>query len=377
MEFSPQQIVAISDVRRWLKGPKQTFKIFGFAGSGKSTLAIHMAEEAGRTLFAAYTGKAAHVLREKGCTEASTIHSLIYRSREKSKERLLELEARREAGDDSPGLAREIAAEAKNVGRPAFTLNVESELGSADLLIVDEVSMCGEQIAKDLLSFGTKLLVLGDPAQLPPVRGTGYFTKGRPDVMLTEIHRQARDNPIIDLATRIRQGEEWHSHHLVHRDVSPEQVVAADQLICGRNKTRRAQNRRLRELLGYTGDLPQPGEKIVCLRNNHELGILNGALYEVGGCRRGPVDDCLMLQLADGREMLVHRAPFVGEDISVYSARSFEAFDWGYSLTCHKSQGSQWDSVVVFDESRCFGEDARRWAYTAATRAAKELRVVL
>lgn len=376
MEFSPQQIVAMTAVRQWLDGPKQVFKLFGFAGTGKTTLATHLAEDVGHVLFAAYTGKAAHVLREKGCTDASTIHSLIYRSHEKSKERLLQLEARRDAGDDSPGLAREIASEAKNVRRPAFTLNVESELGSADLLIIDEVSMVSEPMAKDLMSFGTKILVLGDPAQLPPVRGTGYFVQGKPQVLLTEIHRQARDNPILDLATRIRLGEAWHDHPLVHSDVSPEQVVAADQLICGRNRTRHAQNRRVRALLGHAGDLPNVGEKIVCLRNNHELGILNGAIYEVGGCRRGPVDDCLMLQLADGREMLVHRAPFLGQEISPYAERSFESFDYGYSLTCHKAQGSAWDSVIVFDESSCFREDARRWIYTSVTRAAKELRVV-
>ena len=51
------------------------------------------------------------------------------------------------------------------------------------------------------------MLVLGDPFQLPPVQGSGFFTNAEPDVMLTEIHRQARDNPIIRLSLDIREGE--------------------------------------------------------------------------------------------------------------------------------------------------------------------------
>ena len=57
--------------------------------------------------------------------------------------------------------------------------------------------MVDEDLGRDLLSFGKPVLVLGDPAQLPPVKGGGFFTEAEPDVMLTEVHRQAADNPII------------------------------------------------------------------------------------------------------------------------------------------------------------------------------------
>ena len=56
------------------------------------------------------------------------------------------------------------------------------------------------------MSFEVPLLVLGDPAQLPPIQGGGFFTDAEPDAMLTEVHRQARDNPIVRLSMDIREG---------------------------------------------------------------------------------------------------------------------------------------------------------------------------
>ena len=63
--------------------------------------------------------------------------------------------------------------------------------------MIDECSMVDEELGRDLLSFGKPILVLGDPAQLPPVKGGGFFTETAPDVMLTEIHRQAEGSAII------------------------------------------------------------------------------------------------------------------------------------------------------------------------------------
>ena len=75
------------------------------------------------------------------------------------------------------------------------------------LIVLDEVSMVGDQMACDLMSFGKPILVVGDPGQLPPIQGEGAFTKDMPDVMLTEIHRQAAESAVIRLATMARQGE--------------------------------------------------------------------------------------------------------------------------------------------------------------------------
>src|SRR5690606_12740333 len=157
---------ALREVSRWLKDPngQQVFRLFGWAGTGKSTLAVHLAKGVGKVVFAAFTGKAALVMRKRGCVGASTIHSLIY-----------------------------VLVEEKG-GEPKFVLNHDSDIVDADLVVIDEVSMVGAELAKDLLSFGKKVLVLGDPFQLPPVKDAGFFTNIDPDIMLTEIHRQAADN---------------------------------------------------------------------------------------------------------------------------------------------------------------------------------------
>ena len=375
MQFSPQQDRALHLVHEWMKSDRQVFGLFGYAGTGKTTLAKYLKA----SFYAAYTGKAAYVLRDKGCRHASTIHSLIYNPRGKSEKRLMELILAQQESP-TPGRRYEIERERENLNKPSFTLNLESVLRDARLLVIDECSMVNEQIGKDLESFGCKILVLGDPAQLPPVRGGGYFTNRQPDVLLTEIHRQARGNPILDLATIVRTtGGLPRDHELIYRGRPTETMVrSADQLIVGKNDTRFLSNKRMRELLGYTGNFPQPGERVVCLRNNHQLGILNGGLFKV-------LDSTLWGDVIDMRledestklpvDVQAHIGPFIGEEVDYYVARDYESFDYGYALTCHKSQGSQWDSVGVFDESGAFnrGGNAGRWLYTAVTRAAKEL----
>jgi exodeoxyribonuclease-5 len=147
MRFSPQQDGALCAANRWLRAPSaQVFRLFGYAGTGKTTLAKHLAAHIdGRVRFAAYTGKAAHVMRIKGCKDAGTLHSLIY-----------------------------ICSETAD--GPWFELTDQSPLAEAALLIVDECSMVDTRLGDDILSFGVPVLVLGDPEQLPPVRGAGFFT---------------------------------------------------------------------------------------------------------------------------------------------------------------------------------------------------------
>ena len=155
----------------------QIFRLFGYAGTGKTTLARHVAEGVdGKVLYAAFTGKAAQVMRNKGCAGASTIHSLIYKA--------LESEAE----------------------QPSFELWADAPAAKAKLIVIDECSMVDADLGRDLMSFGVPLLVLGDPAQLPPVSGGGFFTNAAPDVMLSEVHRQAQDDPIVRLSMQVRAG---------------------------------------------------------------------------------------------------------------------------------------------------------------------------
>ena len=373
MQFSPEQDDALVAVSNWLKqGYPQVFRLFGYAGTGKTTLARHLAEGVdGDVLFAAFTGKAAMVLRSRGAKKASTIHSLIYRPR----------------GEEMV----EDADTGKSNMTPLFTLNRQSPVAEAALIVIDECSMVDEDLGRDLLSFGTPVLVLGDPGQLPPVSGGGFFTDQEPDILLESIHRQARGNPIIDLAQLVREGQELSygsfgsSQVIDRREVDQSEVLAADQVLVGTNKTRRRYNQRLRDLKEFQGALPASGDKLVALRNDPAKGLLNGSLWQVVSAPNSskPFMNLLIASEDDVMEkqsakIKVLKAAFENpeEEVPWQTKRRYDDFDYGYALTTHKSQGSQWDNVYLFDESWAFREHSQRWLYTAITRAAEKITIV-
>jgi len=369
MKWSPQQDKALHDVSRWLsKRDSQVFRLFGFAGTGKTTLARHLAEGVdGEVVFGAYTGKAAHVLRQKGCEGAATLHSLIYRPAGTSE-------------DEGEGAGEQ----------PLFAIRRDAPASQADLIIIDECSMVDEELGQDLLSFGVPVLVLGDPAQLPPVKGGGFFTDHEPDIMLTEVHRQAADNPIIHLSMAVREGRPLEygaygeSRIIPRAEIDSQAILETDQVLVGMNRTRRLYNNRIRELLGYRDWRPAAGEKLVCLRNDKKKGLLNGGTWSVCAAR-APRKGMLRLDVEADDEVLAKKvavsvAPefFQGtyEALPYPKRRRSDEFDYGYALTVHKSQGSQWDDVVLFDESGAFREHRERWLYTGITRAAQRLTLV-
>jgi exodeoxyribonuclease V len=366
--FTPHQDSALTAASNWFKdahAKASIFRLFGYAGTGKTTLARHIAAGVdGKVLFAAFTGKAACVMRSKGCRGASTIHRLIYKPQEKNEE------------------------------NPTFELWSKAPASHAKLIIIDECSMVDAELARDLMSFEVPLLVLGDPAQLPPIQGGGFFTDAKPDAMLTEVHRQARDNPIVRLSMDIRAGKslapgQYGETQVVSRgDLDPKRVIGADQILVGRNATRRAYNARLRERRGFAGALPVTGDKLVCLRNNRLKGLFNGGLWvvkEPPKLRRKILrmrlepDEDLGDGLDDAVKVAVRSECFTGriEELDWIERKPFDEFDFGYVLTVHKAQGSQWDDVVLFDESDAFRENRDRWLYTGVTRAAKRLSVVV
>jgi len=312
-------------------------------------------------LFAAFTGKAACVMRSKGCYSASTIHSLIYKARESGEE------------------------------TPSFELWNDAPASKAKLIIIDECSMVDAELARDLMSFGVPLLVLGDPAQLPPIHGGGFFTDAKPDAMLTEVHRQAQDDPIVRLSMEIRAGNpltqgQYGETQVVRRDaLDPKRVLDADQVLVGRNVTRRAYNARLRERRGFTDALPMAGDKLVCLRNNRRKGLFNGGLWMVKESPKARRQIIRMRLKPDedlGERLIkvsVRPECFTGtiEEFDWPQRKAYDEFDFGYVLTVHKAQGSQWDDVVLFDESAAFPDNRDRWLYTGVTRAAKRLTIVV
>lgn len=297
------------------------------------------------------------------------------------------------------------------------------------LIVVDETSMVSDELMRDLMSFGIKCLFCGDDAQLPPVNGNSSLL-GKPDCSLGEIMRQEIDNPIIKLATMARRGEfipfgnygdiaavipKKDFTGRIRRNI----LLKAGQIICGRNSTRAELNREIRFYKGITSDepLPHDGEKLICTLNNWERCIdQDGRFHLVNGII-GYCSD--VEEKSDGLGLLDFRAEFLDEAIHkipfdegifltgsyyhtygelavkmenglVVSENNFAAihnnkakgeelisrFEFAYAITCHKAQGSEFDFVVVFDESRAFSYDASRWLYTAITRARKKLIIV-
>ena len=255
--FTPHQDSALKAVADWMKakpgrnGTPPVFRLFGYAGTGKTTLARHIADGVdGEVKFAAFTGKAALVMRNKGCDNASTIHSLIYRARE------------------------------SGVEQPSFELWDDAPASKAKLIVIDECSMVDAELGRDLMSFECPLLVLGDPAQLPPIQGGGFFTDCEPDAMLTEVHRQAQNDPIVRMSMDVREGRgldigRYGESEVVSRsELDPDRVMSADQVLVGRNNTRRSYNMRVRQKQNIQDPLPVAGDKLVCLRNNRKKGLL-------------------------------------------------------------------------------------------------------
>lgn len=391
MQFTSQQEKAIGLISDWYRSGDQLFTLGGYAGTGKTTIARQIQEDmAGKQVFfAAFTGKAANVLRDKGIANSSTIHRLLYKAGEKSRKKLMDLTSALEKErhpEEIERLKKAILAEKRRVTAPVFALNDESPLRAADLIVVDEYSMIDQRLLDDLLSLGKKVLALGDPFQLPPVGGESPL---EPDFFLTEVHRQALDSHILRLATALRDGEDivedcnYSDFRCLDKTkVSWEEYRDASQVIVGRNKTKADFNKRYRAKMGYDGELPQHKERLICLKNNHELNLFNGMM---GSCRGVSVEDADTISLdfepEDGSSVN-YAIPtwvgrFYGNEPEIWQIKELNQFEFGYAITCHKSQGSEFDDIIVFHEpvGRTKVEH-RRWLYTAITRAKRRCTLV-
>ena len=398
--LSPSQVEASDKIYAWYNMKKQTtpiFRCFGYAGTGKTTITRSIIEglnlDLGReALFAAYTGKAAMVMRKQKLP-AGTIHSLIYKPIMPDKKICNKLFAdiKNCKTDGQKRILSKQLAEARKVTFELRTL-YDSALRSAKLLVLDECSMVGAEMLRDLLTFKIPLLVLGDPGQLPPIHGTGALTKHTPDALLTEIHRQAKDNPIINYATRARNavpipyGTMGESMRTQQNKLTNEQVLSTDQILTGKNVTRQKINKMVRDKKGFYGIYPVVGEKLICLRNSPVKGLFNGTMCEVINVG-DMLDFSFELEIlaedsAEPIKVKALRAHFDAyEDkealanVKWWERTDTEEFDFGYAITVHKSQGSQWDNVLIFDDKfLCWKPQERtKWLYTAITRAAKKV----
>jgi len=397
----------------WFKNlDTQTFVLSGYAGTGKTFLLKHVVCDCLKLVpekevaFVAPTGKAASVLIRNG-TNAGTIHSLIYKM-----------------DDDDFDVD-----ENGEIVRSRLKFIKRDKLPNLKLIVVDETSMVSDEVVNDLLSFNIKTLFCGDDAQLPPVNGSCRLLL-KPDFTLKEITRQDLNNPIVSLAQKARRGEqiEYGSYGKIAAVVPRSEfkgelrkklLLKAGQVICGTNRTRARLNDEIRKYLGFNTEdpLPRDGEKIICTLNNWErcideegmFNLVNGIIGYCANVEEKSDGIALLDFRAEFLDYTVKKIPFdegifkegkyyhtygevaeklengdvVGENnlaaIREYKVKGEELisrFELAYAITCHKAQGSEFDFVIVFDESRFFGNESTKWLYTAITRARKKLIVV-
>jgi exodeoxyribonuclease-5 len=372
MKWSPQQDAALKAVDQWLEaGDEQIFRLFGYAGSGKTTLIRHIREHFdGEVAFLAFAGKAASVMRVRGCQGARTIHSFIYlppplfsSEAKRIKEQLQELRGKVDPAHDEYLALEQRLHRCLNCRHWVLRQELDPE---PDLIVIDEVSMVNENLATDLLSFGVKVLVIGDPAQLPPVYGAGYFMADRPDVMLTEVHRQAHESPVLRMAMQVRMhgadslpfdGVFHFPIRVLGKDELRAMAMAVDQILVGRHVNRRRYNEAMRRTGGFSGPIPNVGEVLCCCRNNSAMGLLNGTLWRVLACAEdetedgdqvfrarlvGPIGDDDVLPIDD---VIVDCASFFTDTPAVVVPPDINVFVPGYTITTHKAQGSEWGDV--------------------------------
>jgi len=379
INFTKNQAIARDMIIEWVKGSqREPFILAGYAGTGKTFLLGHViSTDLGfvpkQIMYCAYTGKASQVMRSKGM-DANTIHSSIYNF-----------------GVD----------ESYNVVQ---TMKSKDDLAGIKLIVVDEASMADVEIRRDLESFGIPIIYVGDKGQLDPVGAArGSNIMARPNITLDEIMRQEASSGIIIAGQLCRQGKKpsqgTNDNGMIGTDfkVYPRTeannmklLAWADIVLCGFNHTRQKINRQLRAHKGYEGDIPQVGEKVVCLKNNRDQMLTNGmtgvvtSIDETGAGTKS----FKMGFLPDGVDEN-------DDDVSLYGSLTvaYETFggpmpeqpqkgtcyfDFGYALSVHKSQGSEFPNVVLVEE-RLPGANFKehmRWLYTGITRASRKLCII-
>lgn len=374
------------------KRKRPWFELDGPAGTGKTTVIREAMDYIGidqdLVSYMAYVGKATLALRLSG-VRAKTIHSTIYN--------ISQTFLKDEFGDY-------VYENGKRKIVRDFVLKEQID-GNPLQLVLDEGGMVGDKIGNDIMSYGIPLWVLGDLAQLPPVMAKRIFLK-EPDITLNEIMRQEKDSPIIYLSQRAKNGMRINygvygnreCEVITKRELTDQHLKEADIVICETNRMRDVINSYIRKnIQGIHENYLVPGDKVICRQNkwdislNDDISLVNGLI--------GYVDNTYKESRTSGCKMDIdfrpefykneyfshvaidHNYPFYPYDKRMTINPMMQKnllFEFGNCITCHLSQGSQYDTVLVYVEHG--GSNSlyfKQWLYTAITRAKKRLILVI
>lgn len=365
--------------------------IAGYAGTGKSTLinfiiaALEVNPE-DEVAYITFTGKASEVLREKGCPNAMTAHKLLYYSKQ--------------------------MPNGKFFYRPRPSLEKDYKV-----IVVDEVSMLPKDMWDLLLIHGIYVIACGDPFQIPPIdKNQDNGILNNPHIFLDEVMRQAKESDIICLSMDIREGKKINpfkgndTQVFNKKDLCDGMYFWADQILVSTNKSRHDINSYIRDDLGR-GFEPEINDKVICLRNCWDTlsekqcdPLINGSIGTISAMHMESIDYIIMGQkvttpvlvtdlitsndeyknlhidytaLTTGEKFFTPRQEYVIRKNKQNPELPIE-FNFGYAITGHRAQGSQWNKVLVLEESFPFEKiEHARWLYTTVTRAAEKLTLIL
>lgn len=378
VELTDEQADLIEKAVSWYhRDREQVFQYSGPAGTGKSTVMHIIIERLGLTpdqvAPMAYTGSAAMVMRYNGFYNARTAHAWLYKPETYYEE-------------DSHGHKHK-RIRFRYMGLPKGTIR---------LICIDEGSMIPHNLRKDIERNGIKILVCGDMCQLPPIGETPSYLSFGPVYQLTKIMRQNKRSSIVVIADMLRNGLVPNLGYYGEVDVIPmsmltdDMLIKSDIVICGTNPTRdNITNHIRRDILHINSNLPLVGEKIVCRKNNWHIeeggiNLANGLLGKVASkptvtkMSDGKFDIDFIPDLFPNitfRDISCNYQYFVSDSgrknrLRVPGAARLDLgnlFDFGYVITTHMSQGSQYRNGIFIEEDK-FHEDQNKLNYTGITR---------